>query len=88
MPRYGAAAALAAAASLLLAACSASTRPPLVNMMTQEGEQVCFPVPKGGAQYTVRSYTGYAISPPGPAGEGGSRCTALAGAISAAWPSS
>jgi hypothetical protein len=50
------------------------------------GQQVTYR--QGSAQYTVRSYTGHAISPPGPAGAGGSRCTALDSAISAAWPSS
>jgi hypothetical protein len=48
------------------------------------GEQVTYR--QGSAQYTVRSYEGYAISPAGP--EGPTRCTALSNAIDAAWPSS
>jgi len=48
------------------------------------GQQVTYR--QGSAQYTVRSYEGYAISPAGP--EGPTRCTALFNAIDAAWPSS
>jgi hypothetical protein len=45
------------------------------------GQQVTYR--QGSAQYTIRSYAGYAISPPGP--DGGTRCTALSNAINAAW---
>jgi hypothetical protein len=39
---------------------------------------------QGNAQYTIRSYTGYAIGPPGPDGP---KCQAQENAIAAAWPS-
>jgi hypothetical protein len=48
------------------------------------GQQVTYR--QGSAQYTVRSYQGYEISPAGP--EGPTRCTALSNAIDVAWPSS
>ena len=47
------------------------------------GQQVTYR--QGNAQYTIRSYTGYAIGPPGPGGPGGSTCQAQWAAIAAAW---
>jgi len=44
------------------------------------GQQVTYR--QGNAQYTIRSYTGYAIGPPGP---GGPKCQAQENAITAAW---
>jgi hypothetical protein len=49
------------------------------------GQQVTYR--QGNAQYTIRSYSGYAISPPGTQGQEGGRCSAFGKAISAAWPS-
>jgi hypothetical protein len=40
---------------------------------------------QGNTQYTIRTYTGYAIGPPGPDGP---KCQAQENAISAAWQSS
>ena len=45
------------------------------------GQQVTYR--QGNTQYTIRSYTGYAIGPPGPDGP---KCQAQTAAISAAWP--
>jgi hypothetical protein len=49
------------------------------------GQQVTYR--QGNAQYTVRSYTGYAIGPPGPGGvmAGNPNCRAQETAIAAAW---
>jgi hypothetical protein len=49
------------------------------------GQQVTYR--QGNAQYTIRCYMGYVISPPG-GPEGGLRCSAFEKAISAAWASS
>ena len=49
------------------------------------GQQVTYR--QGNVQYTIRSYSGYAISPPGPQGQDGGRCSAFQKAISAAWSS-
>ncbi|MCW2932226.1 MAG: hypothetical protein JWM19_3188 [Actinomycetia bacterium] len=40
---------------------------------------------QGSTQYTIRTYTGYAIGPPGPDGP---KCQAQENAIAAAWRSS
>jgi hypothetical protein len=50
------------------------------------GQQVTYR--QGNAQYTIRSYSGYAISPPGPKGQDGTRCPAFQKAITTAWQSS
>jgi hypothetical protein len=47
------------------------------------GQQVTYR--QGNARYTIRSYSGYAISPPGTQGQDGSRCSAFREAISVAW---
>jgi hypothetical protein len=46
------------------------------------GHQVTYR--QGNREYTVRTYSGYAISPPGKAGQ--SRCDAELAAITGAWP--
>jgi hypothetical protein len=46
------------------------------------GQQVRYR--QGNAHYAIRSYTGYAIAPPGPDGP---KCQAHENAIAAAWPS-
>jgi hypothetical protein len=50
------------------------------------GQQVTYR--QGNAQYTIRSYSGYAISPPGPGGRDGTRRSAFQKAVSAAWQGS
>jgi hypothetical protein len=45
------------------------------------GDQITYR--QGGTQYTMRSYSGYAIGPPG--GSGGPKCDAQENAINAAW---
>jgi hypothetical protein len=64
MFRYAAAAALTAVAVLLLAACSAGSRPPLVDMMNPEGEQLCYPAPNVGSTDTPawNSPVGFALN--------------------------
>jgi hypothetical protein len=47
------------------------------------GQQVTYR--QGNAQYTIRSYTGYAIGPPGPDGP---KCQTQQNAIKAAWKTS
>jgi hypothetical protein len=47
------------------------------------GQQVTYR--QGNAQYTIRSYTGYVITPPGP--DFWPKCQARENAIAAAWPS-
>jgi hypothetical protein len=47
------------------------------------GQQVTYK--QGNDQYTIRTYTGYAISPPEP--NGGTRCDAMQKAVENAWPS-
>jgi len=47
------------------------------------GDQITYR--QGNSQYTIRSYTGYAIGPPGPDGP---KCQAQENAIEAAWQSS